>query len=203
MQDSTTTSATDWDELLIAARDGDNSALSEIWTRLRAYLRLTADHDLDGILQNKMDASDIVQQSLMEAHQGFSRFRGQSEHEIRAWLVRLVRHNLIDARRRFVETDKRNVSRELSAHTRALPGPDKTPSSLVSRKEQDEELMRAVTLLPARNQQILELRHRQGLSHAEIAEELGMTEMAARQLWSRTVDQLRNQLVRRRGDSLP
>jgi RNA polymerase sigma-70 factor (ECF subfamily) len=65
---------------------------------------------------------------------------------------------------------------------------------LVRRRETDDELLRAVAQLPERSQQVLELRHRMGLSHAEVAEELGMTEAAARKLWSRIVEELQERL---------
>jgi RNA polymerase sigma-70 factor (ECF subfamily) len=194
----------DWESLLTAARDGKEDALNEVWTRLRDYLLLMA-NDIGDELNGKFDASDIVQQSLLEAHEGFGRFRGTGETEIRAWLVRLVEHNLIDAGRRFRQTKQRDVRREHSInaydHTSELPAPDKTASSLVRKKELDEELVRAVAQLPERSQQALELRHRQGLSHAEVATELGMTEQNARKLWSRTVEELRHLLTPRNAES--
>lgn len=198
MQESspTATSLT-WENLLLAARAGDDRALNEVWTQLRDYLVLTAD-DIGESLNGKLDASDIVQQSLMEAHKDFGKFRGQSEKEMRAWLVRLVQRNLIDAGRKFRETQQRDVSREFSLDasdtTNAIPSGEKTGSSVVRRKEVDDELLRAVASLPERSQQVLELRHHQGLSHTEVARELGMSEAAARKLWSRTVEELRQLL---------
>jgi RNA polymerase sigma factor (sigma-70 family) len=55
-------------------------------------------------------------------------------------------------------------------------------------------LLQAIARLPETQRQIIELRHRQGLAHAEVAERLHMTAAAARQLWSRTVHALRNEL---------
>ncbi len=196
----------DWESLLLAAHQGDDRALNEVWKQVRSYLLLTADDIGDG-LQGKVDSSDIVQQSLMEAHQNFGSFRGQTESEVRAWLVRIVQNNLIDAGRRYRETQQRDVAKEFSLDAANSPldepATDKTASSLVRRQEVDEQLLRAVALLPERSQQLLQLRHHQGLSHADAAKELGMTETATRKLWSRTVQELRDWLVSDDAESSP
>ena len=190
--------STDWISLLAAARSGDDCALEEVWKQLREYLFLTAD-DIGGHLKPKLDASDIVQQSLLEVHEDLDRFRGQNEAEIRAWLIRLVQRNLIDASRRYLNTQQRDVTREHSlddiAESQRPQAAGATASSMVRRKEVDEQLLLAVAQLPQRSQQILQLRHQQGLSHAEAGRELGMTEAAARKLWSRTVQDLRKLLA--------
>jgi RNA polymerase sigma-70 factor (ECF subfamily) len=187
-----------WVELIQAAREGDDGALNEIWRQLRLYLLIFADQRLDDGLRGKLDASDLVQQSLLEAHRDFSEFRGQSESELRSWISRLVVHNLSDAGRRFRQSRQRNVAKEvvLSADAElSAVKQESSASSIVRRRETDDQLMRAVAELPERSQQIVELRHRLGLSHAEIGRELGMTEAAARKLWSRIVEELQERLA--------
>jgi len=189
-----------WLELIQAAREGNDAALTEIWQQLRSYLLIFTSSRLDEGLKGKLDASDIVQQSLLEAHRDFDTFRGQTEEELKAWIGRLVVHNLQDAGRRFRQSQQRNVEKEVawSAETELSATMDQpSPSSLVRRRETDDELLRAVAELPERSQQVLELRHRMRLSHAEVAQELGMTEEAARKLWSRTVEQLQKRLSAR------
>ncbi len=188
----------EWSVLLEAARRGDSEALGAVCERLREFLLLIADDGLGDDLRAKLGASDVVQQSLLEAQCEFDRFSGTSEAEFRAWLKRILRHNLIDSARRYHQTQKRDVTREISFDTgsrrRDLAGQQKTASSLMCRRETDEELLRAVTGLPQRSRQVIELRHRDGLSHAEIAEKLGISEVATRKLWSRAVEQLRQML---------
>ncbi len=187
-----------WSELIQAARDGDDSALNEIWRQLRSYLLIFADQRLDDGLRGKLDASDVVQQSLLEAHRDFGEFRGESESELKSWISRLVVHNLSDAGRRFRQSQQRDVAKEVTLSAEAeltVAKKESSASSIVRRRETDDELLRAVAELPERSQQIVELRHRLGLSHAEIGRELGMTEAATRKLWSRIVEELQERLA--------
>ncbi len=56
---------------------------------------------IEAKLQSKIDASDIVQQTMLEAHQGLQQFRGESDGEIRGWLRRIMARNLADEVRKF------------------------------------------------------------------------------------------------------
>jgi RNA polymerase sigma-70 factor, ECF subfamily len=192
--------ATSWPELIQAARQGDDVALNQIWQELRSYLLMFTHRRLDEGLRGKLDASDVVQQSLLEAHRDFGGFRGQSEEELKSWTCKLVVHNLVDANRRFRESQKRCLSKEVqwtALNELATVNYDDSPSSLMRRSETDDELIRAIAQLPPRSQQVLELRHRMGFSHAQVAIELGMTEPAARKLWSRIVDELQTRLSKK------
>ena len=81
--------------------------------RFRPYLLLLARVRLDPRLQAKLDASDVVQQTLLEAHQGLAQFRGQSSGEMAAWLRQALARNLANAVR-DLRRAKRDVARERS-----------------------------------------------------------------------------------------
>jgi RNA polymerase sigma-70 factor (ECF subfamily) len=122
---------------------------------------------------------------------------------MRAWLVKLVKHNLIDTARRYCQTQHRDVAREVSLERSGrsvdLVSEQVSASSILCRRETDEELLRAIGQLSIKHQKLLEMRHRQGLSYAEIGKRLNMTEISVRKLWSRTLHQLRDLLAANHG----
>ncbi|MDB4767053.1 sigma-70 family RNA polymerase sigma factor, partial [bacterium] len=161
--------------------------------RLQGYLLLIANGQMRENLQAKFGASDIVQNSLLDAHSGIDDFKGSTEAEMRAWLKQIVMHNLADEGRRYTSTQSRNVNRERSLE--AITTPLKTSGSGIGKAIQSESdkqmLAKAVNSLTARQQRVVEGRHRFGYSYKEIAEQLGITEVAARKIWSRALEQLR------------
>ena len=183
----------EWPSLVHAARGGCDDALTEIIARLEGYLLLIANGQMRENLQAKFGASDIVQNSLLDAHKGIDEFKGSTEAEMRAWLKQIVMHNLADEGRRYTNAQSRNVNRECSLEV--VTTPLKTHGSGIRKAIQSEsdkqKLAKAVNRLSARQQRVVEGRHRFGYSYQEIAEQLGITEVAARKIWSRALAQLR------------
>lgn len=198
-------------ELIRRCRQGEPSAREQLFDRYRHYLRLLAQAQLGRHLRAKCDPSDLVQQTLLEAHQDFHRFGGQCEPELLAWLRQILAHNLYNEARRFA-AQQRNAAREVSLdqvhagleHSsallgRALPAPTCSPSHAAAEREAAVLLADQLARLPADYQTVLLLRVFEGLSATEVAERMNRTAGAVRMLQMRALTALRAELTKENG----
>src|SRR5437870_3760865 len=143
--------------LLTRARAGDDAARDQLFARCRDFLGLAARARIEAKLRAKVDASDLVQQTLLEAYRGFGRFQGATEAEWLAWLRRILDHNAADFVRRYRGTGKRQVGREVhlagpgdssAAGGCAEPAADgESPSAAAVRHEGELRLAAALAAL--------------------------------------------------------
>jgi RNA polymerase sigma-70 factor (ECF subfamily) len=168
----------------------------------RDYLGLLARLHLGDRLRGKVEASDVVQQTLLEAHQKLAQFRGHSDAELAAWLRRLLACTLADVLRAHTRA-RRDVAREQSlaaleassARLEAwLAAEQSSPSERAARNEQVLHLAEALTTLPEDQRLVVELRHLKGWSLAAIARHLGRTPAAVAGLLHRGLARLRHLL---------
>jgi RNA polymerase sigma-70 factor (ECF subfamily) len=92
------------DYLLLLARRGCEPALGELLSRYTAYLKLLARVQIGRRLQGKAGASDVVQETFLEAHQHFPLFRGSTEAEFVAWLRQILAGRLALLVRHYLGT---------------------------------------------------------------------------------------------------
>lgn len=185
-----------WQAELDAARSGDGAAVGRILEACRPYLLMVANEAVGPEFRAKCGPSDLVQETFCDAHRDFARFTGRTEADLRVWLRRILLNNAADLARRFTQ-DKRHFGREV-ALAEGQPGdltdPDSTPSTRAAHQEQDEALDRALQRLPDDYRQAIELRVRDGLPFAEVGRALGRSADAARMLWFRAVERLRDEM---------
>jgi RNA polymerase sigma-70 factor, ECF subfamily len=171
--------------------------------RFRSYLMLLARMRLDRKLQGKLDASDVVQQTLLEAHQAVESFRGQNVAAQAAWLRQILARNLANALRDLGRA-KRDVNRERSLQAGLdesasqlecwLAADQSSPSQQAERHERALLLAQALTELPENQREAVVLRHFHGCSLVEIADELQCTTAAVTGLLHRGLKNLRKSL---------
>ena len=98
---------------LAAALAGSQVALGELFENCRNYLLLVANAAVGDGLQAKVAASDVVQDTFLEAQQIIERFQGDSEEELLRWLTRILENKLGNAVKRYAWSAKRDASREI------------------------------------------------------------------------------------------
>lgn len=194
---STDCRALDWPALIAAACMGDDGAAGEVFARLANYCTMVAGSRLPADLGSKLGASDIVQKSFVEAFSQFASFSGSTEAEIRGWLRTIIDRNVIDAVRHYRHTARRDSAKERSLDGSGaldLADSGRPPSFAMRRLEEDGALAQAVAALDEKRRRIIELRFRDGLAFREAAAAMGISEVSARKLCSRAVDDLRKML---------
>jgi RNA polymerase sigma-70 factor (ECF subfamily) len=189
------------DELLRQARSGGAEQLGELLEVYRRYLHLLARIEIGRNLQAKLDASDLVQDTLLEAHRNFPKFEGSSETQFVCWLRRIMAANLANILRRYLGTQGRDarLERELGVRLdqssrlldRGLVDRGSSPSHQASRREQAVLLADALEKLPADYREVIVLRHLEGLTFPEVSQRMGRSLDSVEKLWVRGLAQLR------------
>jgi RNA polymerase sigma-70 factor (ECF subfamily) len=169
----------------------------------REYLALLARWRIAPHLRSKVDESDVVQQTLLEAHQAHADFRGDSDGQYAAWLRQILARNLANLHRDYARL-KRNAARERlisdeldQAGSRAewLAEQHSSVGSDVDRLTQALRLADALSNLPADQRTAIELRHLNGLPLAQIAAHLNRSSAAVAGLLHRGLEKLRLQMA--------
>jgi RNA polymerase sigma-70 factor (ECF subfamily) len=191
------------ESLLVAAHTGSLEALGELLASCQNYLLHIANRNLGADIQAKIGASDVVQETFVQAQQIFDRFHGKDEHELRAWLACILGNKLTHIKRSYQQTSKREISREVllddgEGASRA-PTPvganDPSPSGVAVQMEDAARLQRALSRLPDEQRQVITLRDWEGRSFEQIALQMNCTYDAARKRWARAILALQRQLA--------
>jgi RNA polymerase sigma-70 factor (ECF subfamily) len=190
-------------------RGGSVEALGALLEQFRPYLLLIANEELDSEVRAKGGGSDLVQESFLEAQRGIGNFQGASAGELLAWLRQILLRNVADFTRRYREAAARRVDREQvlvspdDSLGTAVVANEPSPSELASAGERAQLLFAAIQRLPDDQRRAVLLRYQGNLSFEEIGATLNRSADAARKLWFRAVENLREDLGRTldQGDS--
>ena len=172
--------------------------------RCRQYLLMIANEVIGPELQAKLGASDLVQDTFVEAQRHLGVFRGKTDVEMRPWLRKILECRLANIRRAYLATEKRAVGREVTVTVfgdepgmavETLQSRVPAPSNHAVCNEVNAGLERALSRLPGHYRQAVILRQVEQLSWEEIGRRMGGTAEAARKVWGRAIQQLRRELA--------
>jgi RNA polymerase sigma-70 factor (ECF subfamily) len=190
--------------LLQQASTGNKQALEQLFERLYPYMLLCAREELDSDLRAQVRESDLVQQSLLEAHQDFPKFEGRDVQTLVKWLETILRSNVADLRRRFDARRRQGVEPDVSLDDSRSSFAQEIKRNLLDSgaagdlagsSASDLELEQALSRLPEDYREVILLRHRDKLSFAEIGEQTNRSADAARMCWTRAVKRLQSELT--------
>jgi RNA polymerase sigma-70 factor (ECF subfamily) len=199
--------------LIEEARRGDAQARERLFAMCRTYLGFLARSQVESSLRMKVDASDLVQETMLEAFRDFGRFAGSSEQEWLAWLRRILAHNAADFVRRYRGTAKRQARREVPLRTgggstlsHGAPepaAPVATPSQEFLRLDAELRMSAAMAELPPDYQEVIVLRNLERLPFAEVAGRMGRSRPAVQMLWMRAIKKLQEAMGEDPSSPLP
>jgi RNA polymerase sigma-70 factor (ECF subfamily) len=191
--------------LLDQVQAGNRDALGQLLNRHRPHIEAAVAGRLDRRMRSRLDASDIVQDSQIEAIQRIDDYLAARPMPFHLWLMRAAHQRLLKAERRHLQTAKRKVDRE-------VPLPDRTslqllagiaarvdsPSDLATREEMARQVRRILARLPEHDREIIMLRNFDGLSNGEASCLLEISREAAKKRYARALLRL-HELLRAEG----
>jgi RNA polymerase sigma-70 factor (ECF subfamily) len=191
------------EKLLNQARAGNTAAFENLFARQREALRRAVALRLDRRLAARIDASDVVQETYLEAARRLPEYLKRAAMPFALWLRWLARERVLMLHRQHLFADKRAAGREVmplpvdsSAQFAAgLLGTGPSPSQAVAALELAERLRLALQQLDEEERELLVGRHFEQLSNRELAQLLGITEAAANKRYIRALQRLRGILL--------
>lgn len=193
-------------ELLDQAKQGDANAVERLLTVHREPLRRMIDLRLDPALAARVDASDIVQDVLLEAHRRLQDYLRKPAMPFHLWLRHIAKDHIIDAHRHERLAQRRSVDREQSMNA-TRPGDssmewaaqffdqEMTPASAAIRQEMERKVQSAIGQLDEGDREIILMRYVEQLSNQDVADTLGLSEAAASMRCLRAVRRLQSLLL--------
>ena len=194
----------DIEAMLDQVRRDEPGAVDRLLAQQREPVRRMIDLRLDPAIVQRVDASDVVQEVMLEASRRLKDYLANPAMPFSLWLRHLAKDHLIDAHRRHHLARKRGVDREQPLRGPAwadqssielaaqLVDQERTPASEAIQQELQRKLHAAIAELDDIDREVILMRHFEQLSNQEVAEELKLTEPAASMRYLRAVRRLRD-----------
>jgi RNA polymerase sigma-70 factor (ECF subfamily) len=191
----------DCSELLDRARAGDPDALLALFAREEPRILRMIELRLEPRLRRRIDSADVVQETWIDATARFDSWRVQSAFPFHVWLRLVAAEALARVHRQHLGTHKRDALREARAESRpsisaaafaeAFVTNQTSPTQAVRRDEVRTRVLEALGELDELDREIVALRHFEGLSNEDAAQELAIEPAAASKRFVRALLRLR------------
>ena len=190
------------EQLLDHAREGDGTAVNRLLDRHRDAVRRMIDLRMDQVLKRRVDASDIVQDVMIEANRRLENYLKDPVMPFHLWLRQMAKDRLIDAHRRHRGAARRSMDREQPLANAAndessldlvaqLRDDELTPAAAATWNELQRRFQAACDQLDTQDQEVVLMRHFEHLSNGETAAALDLTPQAASMRYLRAMRRLR------------
>jgi RNA polymerase sigma-70 factor (ECF subfamily) len=195
------------DDLLHRAAAGDGDAVAALFARHRERLEQMVRLRLDRRLYRRIDPSDVLQETYLEAARRVAEFARAPTTSVYVWLRFLAGQKLVDLTRRHLGSKMRDAAQEISLHRGALPqassvslaaqllGRLTSPSRAAIRAENQLRVQEALNSMDPIDREVLALRHFELLSNGEVAQVLGLSKAAASNRYVRALRRLKEILT--------
>jgi RNA polymerase sigma-70 factor (ECF subfamily) len=189
------------EQMIVDAKAGNEQALGDLLSLYRNYLRLLARVEIGQRLQGKVDPSDVVQETFLEAHRHFPGFEGGKEPQFVQWLRRILAGRVAHLVRHYFGTQGRdirleeqiaaNLDRSSHAIGRELAANGASPSANASAREHAVLLADALQELPPDYREVIILRNFEQMRFQDIATQMGRSQDSVEKLWLRALIRLK------------
>ena len=195
------------DELLDRLREGDETALADLFSQHRERLWRMVNFRLDQRLCGRVDADDVLQEAYLNAAQRINHYLNNTSMSFFVWLRQIVLQTMIDLHRQHLGAQMRDAAREVSLHRGGYPqatsvslaahllGNLTSPSQAAMREEVSRQLESSLESMSTIDREVLALRHFEQLTNGEVAEVLDIQQKAASIRYVRAIARLKDILV--------
>ena len=195
---NSTTDSTRTDELLKSIAEGDQRALERLLSEQRDYLRRLLEARMEPRLRQRVDPSDIIQETLLVASRRIDDYLDRRPTTFRLWLRRKTLERLVDARRKHFAlkraADRESPLNDASSLAIARHVMSERPSELAMRRELGDQVRDAMQSLAESDREILILRNVEHLTNTEVAQLLDIDQKTASKRYGRAILKLSEQL---------
>ncbi len=193
-------------ELLARAADGDEAALTQLFSSYNKRLKQMVRLRLNRLLQGRVDDSDILQETYLEAAKQLPDYLTNRPLPFFLWLRHITGEKIIDVHRRHLGAKMRNAGQEISLHRGPMPAASSaslaarlmgrltSPSQAAVKAETRLRVQEVLNAMEPLDREILSLRHFEQLSNVEVAETLGMNQSTTSSRYLRALKRLKDEL---------